>query len=241
MKFLFRWLFRLLLLLLVLAVALVLLKDTITKSLVERRLREQTGLEPTIGRCEIGLLSPTITIQDFKLHNPPAFGGQPFIDLPELFLELDPAALTSGELHFKTVRMNLRAVNVVENQAGEQNTERLHAQLGQPTHAGIGTNARPQIRFTGIDQLNLTVGRVRFTSLKNPAQNWERDLGFNNEVATNIRNEGDLAVVLVKILLKHGLSALKPLPGTNGPVLQTTPTPAAPAKPAGKPPGRPAV
>jgi uncharacterized protein involved in outer membrane biogenesis len=229
MKFLFRWVFRLLIFLIVLAVAALLLKDTILKSLAEHRLRARTGMEATIGRLEVGVFTPTITVEDLKLFNPPEFGATPLIDLPELHLEYDPAALWTGQLHFRTVRLNLHQVNVVENKAGVQSTEMLYGQIQRQV-----TGARPKragFTFTGIDTLNLTVGRLRFLSYRDPSQNWERDIGFQNEVAYNIRNESDLTVAVFRVLIKNGLRALKPAPPAVEPRLErSAPTPAPAAK-----------
>jgi uncharacterized protein involved in outer membrane biogenesis len=225
MKFLFRWVFRLVILVIVLAVAALLLKDTILKSFAAHRLRTGTGMEATIGRLEVGVFTPTIEVENLRLFNPPEFGGSPLIDLPELHLEYDPAALRSGELHFRTVRLNLRQVNVVESKAGVQSTEILHGQI-QKQAAGPRPN-HAKFTFTGIDTLNLTVGRLRFVSFRDPTQNWEREIGFQNEVLHNIRNESDLTVALFRVLIKNGLRALKPVPPTVEPPLErTAPTPA---------------
>jgi len=217
MKLLFRWLFRLVILVIVLAVAALLLKDPILKSFAEHRLRAGTGMEATIGRLEVGLFTPTITVENLRLFNPPEFGGTPLIDLPELRLEYDPSALRAGQLHFRTVRLNLRQVNVVENKAGLQSTEVLHSQIQQQV-AGAHPE-RVRLTFTGIDTLNLTVGQLRFLSYRDPTRNWERDIGFQNEVAHNIRNESDLTLAVFRILIKHGLRALKPAPPAAEPPL----------------------
>jgi uncharacterized protein involved in outer membrane biogenesis len=202
-----------------------LLKDTILKSLAERRLRAGTGMDTTIGRFEVGVFAPTITIENLRVFNPPEFGGTPLVDLPELHLEYDPSALRRGQLHFPMVRLNLRQVNVVENQAGLQNTELLQARIRKQIPSS-GTPS-PGLTFTGIDTLNLTVGKLRFVSSRDPTQNWERDIGFRNEVARNIRNESDLTIALFRILIKNGLRALRPKPPkADQPLEAAAPSPA---------------
>src|SRR5262245_14959465 len=107
MKRLFKWLFRLVILLIVLGVALVLLKDTIAKGIMERQIRFETGLDARIGRLEIGIVNPTVTIENVRLYNTAEFGGSPFVDLAELHLEYNRAALATRKLRFALVRLNL--------------------------------------------------------------------------------------------------------------------------------------
>src|SRR4051812_15473543 len=103
MKFVVRWLFRLLVLVIVLVVAAVLLLDTIARAVVEARLRRQTGMEVKVGSVSVGLMSPVLTIENLKLYNTAEFGGSPFLDMPELHVEYDRGALWSRRLHCKLV------------------------------------------------------------------------------------------------------------------------------------------
>ena len=127
MKWLFKWLFRLGLLLVVLIVVLVLSKDAIMKAAAEQRIRAHTGMDVKIGRFSIGILSPVVTIENLKLYNRPEFGGAPFIDMPELHVEYDRAALSRGKLHITLMRFNLAELNVVKNEAGQTNLVSLMA------------------------------------------------------------------------------------------------------------------
>src|SRR5205809_632751 len=103
MKKLFRWLFRLLLVLVLLVVVLILFLDPIAKSLAERQIRVQTGLEARIGRLSIGLRKPTLALENFKLVNSDEFGGTTFIDVPALDVQYDLAALRSKKVHLNLV------------------------------------------------------------------------------------------------------------------------------------------
>lgn len=258
MKFIFRWLFRLLILTIVLVVTLVLLKDVLLKALVEYRLREQTGLDVQIGRLEMGLLTPTLTIEDLKFYNPAEFGGSLFLDLPELHLEYDRPALAAGRLHLILVRVNLAEVHIVQGKSGQYNVSLLEAKLnpnggpfipplkdrtvapntsaGQPTpppkdraaspNASTGQPAPPPqshavstFRFEGIDTLNLSLGKVKFTCLPQPERSTEFKLGMNNEVITQVKSTADLNGLVLKILLqKSGLFVHpKPAPAKSPP------------------------
>ena len=58
------------------------------KSVVQSRLRSATGLDVKIGKIDIGLSTPTIAIQDFKLYNAAQFGELAFLDMPEVFVDV---------------------------------------------------------------------------------------------------------------------------------------------------------
>lgn len=200
MKFVWRWVFRLFLVLVVLVVALLLLKDTLAKSYLESRLHGATGLETRIGRLDIGLLTPTVTFDQFRLYNPPEFGGSPFLDVPELHLEYDRDAALTGRLRLRLLRVALAELHIVENHQGQRNILALHQRLQQRLEEA--SPARP-IEFAGIDTLNLTVGRVRLTNLRQPAQSRTLDLGVRNEIITGIRTEKDLATALTRLLIQR--------------------------------------
>ena len=121
MKWLFKWLFRLVLLAAVAIVILLLSFNSILRVYVEHRIRAQTGMDAEIGRFSVGLTEPTVTIQNLKLYNPPDFGGTPFLDIPEIHAEYDRAALARHEIHLTLLRFNLGELDIVKNEAGRTN------------------------------------------------------------------------------------------------------------------------
>ena len=212
MRFVVRWAFRLVILVVVLGVALVLLKDTLLKSLVEQRLRRETGLEVRIGKLEAGLFTPTVHLERLVIHNTAEFGGGPFLDLPEVHLEYDRLALASRKLHLTLVRLNLAEVNMVKNQAGRTNFEWLEARQKQKSTAAA---ASPGFEFTGIDLLNLSIGKLRFTNLQQPSQTREVSIQLHNEMLRNVKAASDLSELLVKLVLQKALKSGSVAPETS--------------------------
>jgi len=206
MKWLFKWLFRLVLLLVVVIVALVLSKDAILKAAAEHRIRAQTGMDVKIGRFSVGILSPVVTIENFKLYNRPEFGGTPFVDIPELHVEYDRAALAERKLHITLMRFSLAELNVVRNETGQTNLVSL-MENPDAKPAGRGSRKRAgKLEFGGIDVLNLSLGKVRFLDLKDPRHNGELDIGVKNRVFRNVNSEGDFFGVLFLIWARGGAS-----------------------------------
>jgi len=142
MKKLFKWLFRLIPVLVLVVLVLLLLLDTIAKSLVERQIRELTGLEPKIGRVSIGLRSPTLAVENFKLFNSPDFGNSTFIDIPELHVEYDLPALRSRKIHLTLVRFNLGELHIVQNKNGRTNLQALQQRQKQKPSASASATSK---------------------------------------------------------------------------------------------------
>jgi uncharacterized protein involved in outer membrane biogenesis len=178
-------------LLIVLVVAAVLLLNTIVKEVLQSRLRASTGMDARIGQIDVGLLSPTLTIENFKLYNTADFGGSLFIDMPELHLEYDPVAIRSGNLHFKLVRLNLAEIALVRDKKGRSNTQALE-QKSREASGGKKSSA-PDFKFTGIDTLNLTLGKFRLSNL---ASSHEEEIKFDppikNQISHNVKSENDV-------------------------------------------------
>ncbi len=206
MRFLFRWAFRLFLVAVVLVVALVLLKDTLIKSFTERQLRAQTGLDAKIDRLEAGLLSPTLTIENFKLYNTAEFGGSPLVDVPELPLEWSPAALVTGKLHFKLVRVHLNELNIVASKDGRTNIVGFVSELEKLSSTNANNRVKRGLEFAGIDVLNLTLDRMKYSNLKQPGKTLEVEFGLKNEVLTNVKTLPDLSTLVLNILFQRGIT-----------------------------------
>jgi hypothetical protein len=192
------------LLLLVLAIALLLLKDAILKSWLESQIRSKAGLDATIGRIELGLFTPTVTLENMIVHNKAEHGGGIMLKMPELRLEYDRKLLSSQKLHLRLLRINIEEVDVVVNEAGISNLDTLQAAVA------LALKGTRELEFAGIDTLNLTFGKVVYTSLKPPKQVQEQKIGITNEIITGIKTSQDLQQ---KILLKIMSSKLKKLLG----------------------------
>jgi hypothetical protein len=237
-RFVFRWLFRGLILVIVLIVALLLLKDLIFREIAQNRIRAATGLETHIGKLEVGLVDPQITVRNLLLYNPPEFGGAPFLDMPEIHLEYDRSARSLGKIRLTLLRLNLAELTIVQNKAGESNLEFLQKNVHTPPKEG--TQAAKAV-FDGIDTLNLTLGQVKRYNVQTPDKVEVTRLDVKNEIYTNLRTEDDLKAAVITVALRKGLREFsKGLPGGLGAILgggsgskSTTPAPST-TKEAGK-------
>jgi hypothetical protein len=211
MKKLLKCFFGLLLLVVVLAVILLLSRDAIFRVIAENRIRAQTGMDAEIGTFHVGLFEPVVTIKNFKLYNPPDFGGTPFLNIPEIHIEYDRDALKHSQLHLTLVRFNLGELDIVKNEAGQTNLFALGVAL--PAKGGKGKSGgnelaelkqRTGLDFQGVDVLNVSVGSAKFIDLKNPGNDREQKIGIDNLVMKNVKTPADLAGLGVLVALRSG-------------------------------------
>jgi len=205
-KWLLKWLLRLFVLAVVLVVILLLSLNPILRAVTEHRIRAQTGMDAEIGKFSVGLIEPTVEIQNLRLYNPPSFGGTPFLNIPEIHVEFNRAALARREIHVTLLRLNLSELDIVKNEAGQTNIFALGAMLSikKPGHGVAALKQQTGYDFKGIDVLNVSIGKARFIDLKNQRNNREQTIGIEDLVIKNVRSETDLAGLAVLVALRGG-------------------------------------
>jgi uncharacterized protein involved in outer membrane biogenesis len=217
MKKLFKWLFRVVLVLVLLIILLIVFLDPIAKALVERQIRRETGLPVSIGKMSVGLRSPTLSVENFRLGNSPDFGGSTFITIPALRVQYDWPALRARKIHLNTLFFNLGELHIVQNKDGKTNLQAVQERAKEKSSAsGSGGGS---VEFEGIDTLTITVGRLKFTSAKNQALNEEAYVGYKNETVKDVRSFKDLEPLIIRIRLEKKLQFLSEdllKQGTNG-------------------------
>ena len=198
MKTLLKWVLRLFMLGIVLIVVLVLSLNSILKASITRQIRAQTGMDVKIGRLSAGVLSPVVTLEDFRLYNPAEFGGGPFLNIRELHLEYSRAPLDRRTVHLKLLRLNIAEMTIVKNDSGRTNLA-----IVQPKPATASPRPEEWI-FTGVDVLNLSVSTIHFIDLKNPRHNRDLNPRILNQVFKNVKSSEDLYSILVMVWLRSG-------------------------------------
>jgi hypothetical protein len=223
-KFIFKWGLRLGLAAVTLAVVFVLSLDSILRVVVEHSFRKQTRMRAAIGRFHLGLTQPVIEIKQLQLFNSPAFGGTPFLIIPEIYVEYDRAALARNEIHLNLLRFNLGELEVVKSLDGQTNLLALGVRLPAKPAVGAGANQaladfkrQTGLDFKGIDCLQVSVGSFKYVDLQNRKNDQEQKIGVENLVITNVVSSADLAGLGLLVGLRSG-DFFKPLlaPGDAG-------------------------
>jgi hypothetical protein len=206
-KFIFKWVFRLVLLAVVLVVIFFLSLDTILRVVMENRIRAQTGMDAEIGKFHLGLTEPVVTIKNLKLYNSPEFGGTPFLDIPEIHIEYDRLALAKHEIHLTLMRFNLGELDIVKNEAGRTNIFSLGVTLSDKKSSGASAaefKKQTGFEFKSIDVLNVSVGTAKYIDLKDQRNNRTQKIGIENQVVKNVQSPAELAGLAVLIALRSG-------------------------------------
>lgn len=208
-KRLFRLVLYLFIIVVVLVVAGVLLLDTIAREVAENRIRAETGMGVKIGKMRVSLLTPTVTIENFKMYNTAEFGGSQCLDIPELHVEYDPQAARVGKVHLKLVRFNLAEIDILQDKNGHSNFDQLEKRNGIAPKSPPSTNTQSSsshvpVQFAGIDTLNLTLQKARFAKMDQPQQQRTINFGITNQIFHNIKSEADLMGVAAIISLRMG-------------------------------------
>jgi len=209
MKRIFKWLFRLFLaavVLVIIAVVVLFLSYNALLRVVIERQAQKNGFDVDIGSLNVSLFRPVVEIKDFKVRNSPEFGGTTFFDLPEIHVEYDRDALAHRELHFKLVRVNLGELDIVKNQAGKTNI--FMGNLKVPAKPSGGGNPLADFKkqsgfdFTGIDELNVSIGKMKYIDLGNQRNNREQDIGIDELVIPHVKTRADLIGLAADIALR---------------------------------------
>jgi hypothetical protein len=206
MKFIFKWLLRLFILAVVLIVVFFLSLNSILRVVIEHNIRAQTGMDAEIGRFKLGLLEPTIEIQNLKIYNSANFAGTPFLDIPEIHVEYDRAALAKMEIHVTLMRFNLGELDIVKNQGGQTNIFVLGLSVPSKKSGGGQTAANFKKQtgydFKGIDTLTVSIGKAKFIDLKNPQNDREQAIGIESVPIPNVKSSTDLTSLAALIYLR---------------------------------------
>jgi hypothetical protein len=193
MRRLFRWAVRIALAIVLLAMAVVvvmiILLDTITKEIIVSRLRSQTGMEVKLSAVHVGLLSPTISIEGLKLYNTADFGGAVCLDMPELHLEYDASALRARQFHVILLRLEVAELSVVVNKSRRNNFDILKQKSKESDKQ---KSSWEKLKVTGIDVLNVTLGRFRLADLAS-GRGEEINFGIKNQILRNVKTGADLS------------------------------------------------
>lgn len=198
--------FRLFFLAVVLAIVLLLSFNSILRILIEHNIRAQTGMDAEIGRVEMSWSEPTFEIRDMKIYNPPAFGGTPFLDVPEIHVEYDRMALLKKQLHLTLLRLDLQELDIVRSRKGDINV----LVLGKAPKKNSGISL-PSFKkqtgydFKGIDALNVSFDDVKYIDLQNRHNDREQTIVLRNWVIPDVKSAMDLStlVFIVEVRSNH--------------------------------------
>ncbi len=184
------WLIGVLSALLLLVAAAIIFLDPILKTVAQRRIQAQTGLRTEIGGLTVKFTEARVALKDLKLYNSADFGGTILMDIPELAIELDSDQASAGKLRFKFIRFALNEFSIVRDKSGRLNLDAFNkAKLTNSVSSGRSSGKG--FEFAGIEKISLSLGKLKYTDLRDSGRNEEIELGVQNEIFENIGSEAE--------------------------------------------------
>ncbi len=200
----------------VLAVVLVVsfAKDAIIKVSVEKGVNVVTGLKLSIQSLRVGVINTLVGVKNLKLHNPAGYKDPVMLDMPEIYVDYDLAAILKGKVHLPEMRINMKEFYVIKNEKGELNLNSLNvvkdsaaakkgAKPAEPKEKGKA----PEIQ---IDNLQLTIGKVIYKDYSAGGEPKVQEFSVNlDEKYQNINDPAKLvSLIVVKALMNTSIAKL---------------------------------
>jgi uncharacterized protein involved in outer membrane biogenesis len=199
-------------------VVLGVIKNSIFQSVLTSVLSGAAHVPVRVGSVDLSFLSASIRLKNLQVHNPSGFPGRLMIDVPQVFIDFEPAELFQGRAHFKEVRLELKEMTVIRDKNGRLNvdavkpTEQQKNEARQKAKTPPGHGGRPPKLL--IDKLDLSIGRVvykDYSAGKEP-QIQTFDINIQHRVYNNIDNPSAVvSLIMFEALTRTTLSSLASL------------------------------
>lgn len=203
---------RVLTMVLIILVVLVLGRNPIIKAGAELGVRAVTGMSLSIGKFDLDILHTSIDIENLVLKNPAGFHDTILVDIPKILVAYERGAIFSGKIHFKEIVFDLKQMNVVKNEKGELNLDKLKALQPKPS-AEKPSQPAPQTKGKAmaiqIDRFRLKIGKASFVDYAGGAAA-VKDFNVGlDETYTDITDPNKIAMLIVfKVMTKTPLALL---------------------------------
>jgi len=198
---------------LILLTGLFFTRDFFIKAAVESGAQFATGLRLQISSIKTDIRANSIDIRGLRLLNPAGFEEPVMLDMPEIFVQSDIAALfLKGRLHIPEIRVHLKEFNVVKDSMGRLNLDALKSlqKIQKPKEAEAKKPAEKARPFPLIvDALALkaeTVSFKDFTKSPPSSQNFKIGLDERYEKINNLNLA--LGLIVSKALMKTTIGKL---------------------------------
>lgn len=181
-------------------------KNMIIKTSVSAGVKAMTGLKLSIRSMNVGVFKSLIGINELQLHNPPGFGDELMIDLPEIYVDYNLGAFIAGKAHLEEVRLNLKEFIVVKNADGQLNLDSLKVVEAAEEEEVIekGKKEKTKMPDLQIDLLDLKIGTVIYKDYSKGTPPKERVFNVNiDERYENITDPQSFVRLIILKALKN--------------------------------------
>jgi len=185
-------------------------RNAIVKAVIETGVKAVTGLPLKLGKLDVNFPGHFVIVENLKLYNPAGFPDEPMVDLPEIYVHYDLAAIMAGKIHLQELRFSLEEFVVVRNQDGALNLDTLKSLADKQPKPSEPVPAKSAGKIEmRIDEFHLHIGRVLFKDYSGGTPSVKKfEVGIN-EVFKDITNPDALVrVVVAKALMNTSIASL---------------------------------
>lgn len=189
-------------------VVLFLAKDFITGAFMAFGVTSLTDLSASVHRASLGVFKSAVDVRGLKLYNPRRdFKDRVMMDIPELYINYDLGSFLRGRRHLKEIRLHVKEVVVVKNEAGKLNVESIRAIQTRLEQKREGDKRDSKFR---IDVLDLKIDNVIYKDYSTPGSPLEKEFKVGiDEHYTNITNPYSfVSLVVFKAVVSTGIASL---------------------------------
>jgi hypothetical protein len=193
-------------------------KNVVIKTSVTAGVKAMTGLKLSIRSMNIGVFKSLIGINGLQLHNPQGFEDDLMIDLPEIYVDYNLGAFMKGKTHLEEIRLHVKELIVVKNEAGELNLNSLKVVKAaedekggeEETEKGDGAKEKTKMPDIQIDLLALRIDRVIYKDYSKGTSPKVKEFNVNiDERYENITDPQSLGrLIIVKALKNTTIASL---------------------------------
>jgi len=181
---------------------IVLLKDQIIKNAITTVGSSVVGAPLKIRKFSLGLLSQKISIKGMQLFNPKGFPEEILIDIEEITVAYDLAALMKKQVRLPLVVVNLKEMVIVKDKEGKLNVDALKvSESKEKDEEKKEENKKEKMEMWPfhIEQLKLNVGKVIYKDFSKGDQPVIKvyDVGFKDKEFEDIRSVEKLATTIM--------------------------------------------
>ena len=185
-------------------ISILIMKKTVLTNVARLIVGQATGFKVELDEFDVNPISGTATVKNMRLFNPPEFNSGVFLNLRELFANINIADFFKRKLiHLEQLRLNLDEITVVRSADGKTNLSALSSVENQrePARTEQERTSSEKISFL-IDELHLTMRKVNYLDYSSGGPEPKRysfDMKVNEKVLKNITNP---AAIMGTIILQ---------------------------------------
>ena len=192
---------KVLIIILFVFVGLGLIKNTLIKSVVTVGASSVVGAPVHIDSLAFGILKQAVRIKGFKLYNPSGFPRDVLIDISQISVDYDLAALFKGKLHIPFIVVDLKEMVIIKNKDGKLNVDSLNVaqKKEEPAKEAKGTPQSSKQMPMQIDVATLNLGKVvvKDYTKGEPPSVQAYDIGIKNKTYKDIKSAEQFAALVM--------------------------------------------